>query len=436
MILNPAASKGQTSHAKINKGEDTTLTDVISAPVRAISSTRGWAATSAATIGLVFGPSTILLFLFGSFVAPLEQAFGWSRPSILFAATIASLMIMVISPFQGMLIDRFGARLIVLVSSITFSAGLAAMALMQGDIRFYYLMYALLPILAIGLWPVSYLRVVSTWFDRRLGLAIGIANGGIGLGATLLPLVVVHLIAQGNLQTAYLGLAAIVLLITLPLNLWLLHESPQTERRQDKSGIATSLSDLRSVFSERNFIVLSVAFFMLGFVNTGLVTNQIPLLIDGGATPAHAAAVQSVFGLSVLIGRFLTGVLLDYVAAKKLMSIVCVGGAVACSLYAIGSAWGVEFICAILIGAIYGAEFDVLSYVVKRFFGLAIFGRVYGLIFAVFQFGAALGATVLPLSRTYLGGYAPGLLAYALALVASAVLFLLLSPQMNAKANP
>jgi MFS family permease len=408
------------------------MSGAISVPVQTATPAKGWTATAAATVGLICGPSTILIFLFGSFVAPLEQAFGWSRPAILFAVTIVSLMIMIISPLQGMLIDRFGARLVVLVSTITFAAGLAAMTLMQGDIRVYYVMYGLLPVLAIGLWPVSYLRVVSTWFDRRLGLAIGIANGGIGLGAALLPLVVAYLIANGNLQTAYLGLAAIILFITLPVNLLLLHEAPQAEARGAKSSVAADLADLWPILKDSNFILLAVAFLLLGFVNTGLVTNQISLLIDGGATPAHAALVQSVFGLSVLIGRFLTGVLLDYVAAKRLMSIVCIGGAAACGLYAAGLTGNTAFLCAILIGAIYGAEFDVLSYVVKRLFGLATFGRVYGLIFSVFQLGAALGATILPLSRAYYGGYAPGLFAYAAALVASAVLFVLLANKGNA----
>jgi MFS family permease len=404
------------------------MTDTASSQLPMALRARGWTAATAGTIGLVFGPSTILLFLFGSFVAPLEQAFGWSRPAIFFAATIVSLMIMAVSPIQGVLIDRYGARPIVLVSTVTFAAGLAAMSLMGGDIRFYYLMYGLLPILAIGLWPVSYLRVVSTWFDRRLGLAIGIVNGGIGLGAALLPILVAYMVVNGGLSSAFLGLAAIVVCITLPLNAWLLHEAPRTDEGRSRSANASTLAELRPVLKDGNFLLLATAFLLLGFVNTGLVTNQISLLIDGGATPTHAAVVQSVFGVAVLVGRFLTGVLLDYLAAKKLMSLVCAGGAIACGLYAAGATGGMAFVCAILIGAIYGAEFDVLSYVVRRLFGLAIFGRVYGVIFSVFQLGAALGATLLPLSRAHFGSYEPGLIAYAVALLLSAALFLCLAP--------
>lgn len=384
-------------------------------------------ATTAATVGLIFGPSTILLFLFGVFVEPLSKAFGWSKPSILFAATIVSLMIMVISPLQGYLIDRFGTRPIVLISSVTFALGLGGMYFLSGNIVTFYVMYALLPVLAIGLWPVSYLRVVSTWFDRRLGLAIGIANGGIGLGAALLPPVITFAILNGSVQWAYVSLGVIVALVVLPINALFLHEAPAKHVAESRSAaLASHSGDFRDLVKTRSFIILSVAFFLLGFVNTGLVTNQISLLIDGGLAAQNAAFVQSVFGLAVLFGRFLTGVLLDYMSAKRLMSAVCIGGALACLIYASGPAGSLVFVSAILIGMVYGAEFDVLSYIIKRNFGLTAFGRTYGIVFAIFQLGAASGATLLPLSRAHFQSYTPGLTVYAVALVASGLLFLFL----------
>lgn len=397
------------------------------APLLKDTSRQAVGATAAATVGLVFGPSTFLLFLFGVFVEPLSRTFGWSKPSILFAATIVSLMIMVISPLQGYLIDRFGTRPIALISSVTFALGLSGMYFLSGNIAIFYVMYALLPVLAIGLWPVSYLRVVSTWFERRLGLAIGIANGGIGLGAALLPPVITFAILNGSVQLAYVSLGIIVILIVLPINALFLHEAKPVPAGQPTNAIvAGETEDFKSLVRTPAFIVLALAFFLLGFVNTGLVTNQISLLIDGGLTPQNAAFVQAVFGIAVLLGRFLTGVLLDYMPAKRLMSAVCVGGAVACLIYASVPVGGLVFLSAILIGMVYGAEFDVLSYIVRRSFGLAAFGRIYGTIFAVFQLGAALGATLLPLSRAHFQSYAPGLTAYAAALLICGLLFVLL----------
>ncbi len=255
-------------------------------------------ATFAATTGLVFGPSTFLLFVFGVFVEPLSKTFGWTKPSIIVAVTIVSLMIMVVSPLQGYLIDRFGARPIVLSSCFAFAIGLGGMYFVSSNISSFYIMYGLLPLLAIGLWPVSYLRVVSTWFERRLGLAIGIANGGIGLGAAILPPILTYIILNGSVQWAYVSLGIMVLVIVLPINALLLFESPAARPpRLSAHAAAQRNEEFKSLIRTQSFVILTLAFFLLGFVNTGLVTNQISLLIDGGATPQQAAIVQAILVL-------------------------------------------------------------------------------------------------------------------------------------------
>jgi predicted MFS family arabinose efflux permease len=393
----------------------------------------GWAATGAAALGLALGPSTVLVFLFGVFVGPLEREFGWQRPAIMLAMTIVALMIMVLSPIQGWLIDRVGARRLVLWSALPFAAGLVALTRVGPDIRGFYLMYALLPCLAIGLWPMSYLRVVSTWFDRRMGLAFGLANGGIGIGAALLPVAATLLMAQGDWRTALIGVALFSLVLTLPANLLWLKERPQAASARVQAGAPGGLA-FRDVLRSPSFMVLAAAFFLLGVVNGGLVTNQIPLLTDAGVSPQRAAAVQSVFGLAVLVGRFVAGVLLDHMPGQRLMAIVCAGGMLACGLYAMGVTNEWVFLCAVLVGAIFGAEFDVLAYLIKRYFGVAAFGRSYGAVFAVFQLGSSLGIALLPLSRARLGSYAPGLVAGVLLLGVCALLFLWLGSLSRAAA--
>jgi fucose permease len=104
--------------------------------------------------------------------------------------------------------------------------------------------------------------------------------------------------------------------------------------------------------STRALLVLAVAFFLFGFFNTGLLTNQISRLIGSGLRLQRAAIVQSVFDIAVLLGWFLTDVLLDDMSAEKLMSAVCIGGAVACLIYARGQAGSLVFVSAILIGSL------------------------------------------------------------------------------------
>lgn len=402
----------------------------------------GCKATAAATVGLATGPSVILVFSFGVFVTPLQSEFGWSRPQIMFGATLIALSIMMLSPLLGWLIDRFGARRVVLASGPTFGAGIGAMALLDGRIATFYLLCGVLPFLAIGLWPIAYLRVVSGWFDTRLGLAIGIANGGIGIGAGLVPLLATSLIAHGGWRACFVGLAALVLCVSLPLNLFMLRE-PQ-ERYDGKSAASNTASrgmpqaagfGFAEIVRTRNFKLLVLAFFFLGLVNS-LVANQIPMLIDFGVTPQRAAQVASVFGLTVFVGRFIVGIALDRVSAAMLMVVVCAGGLLACVIYASAATGPVVFLGAILLGGVFGAEFDVLSFVVKRYFGMRTFGRTYGVVFAAFQMASALGVMLLPLSRVYTGTYLLGLGFFAAAMAVAAASFLFLGPYLFAPDQP
>lgn len=383
----------------------------------------GWIATFAAAVGLTFSPSTIAMMGMGVFIKPLEAEFGWTRTDVALAATIISYVVMLAAPLQGLLIDRYGARRVILPSIPIFAVGLASLYFLPGDLGAFYLAWAAIAAFTLGLLPVGYLRVASGWFDRRLGLAIGVANSGIGLGSILVPLVSGFLIANYGWRIAYVSLALMVL-ATLPVCMIFLRERLGSSRGREPatlSGLGFS-----AAARTRPFWVLAAAFLFLGLVNVALITQQVPLLIDAGLTPSKAALVQSAFGVFVLFGRLVTGYLLDHFYAPSLMVVFATGGALACAIYASGTDGNVVFLCAGLIGLVVGAEFDVLSYLTKRYFGMLSFGRIYGVIYSVFQLGAGIGVLGFAMSFDRTGDYGIGLMALVCALIVSALMFLLL----------
>jgi len=143
-----------------------------------------------AMVGLALGPSVIANLTVTAYITPIEKELGWSRVDVSFAFTIVAYMIVLMSPLQGLLVDRFGSRRVVLTSIPLFALSLAAIYYTPANIYVYYLLWSLVPIAAIGLWPLGYLQAVTPWFDRKLGLALGCANAGIGVGSTLLPMLV------------------------------------------------------------------------------------------------------------------------------------------------------------------------------------------------------------------------------------------------------
>src|SRR5690606_15070895 len=86
------------------------------AATRSDASRNGILTTSGATIALALGPSVIANLTVTAYITPIEQEFGWLRSDVSFAFSLVAYMIVVMSPLQGMLVDRFGPRRVVLTS--------------------------------------------------------------------------------------------------------------------------------------------------------------------------------------------------------------------------------------------------------------------------------------------------------------------------------
>jgi MFS family permease len=386
---------------------------------------RGWLVCAGSMIALMFGPSTVAVLSLGIFIQPISVDFGWSRTQVALASTFVSYTVMLISPVQGYLVDRFGPRRIILPCIPLFALAIASLYFLPPIPWVYYAAWIAIAAVGFGIFPMSYLRAVSSWFDRRLGLAIGITNAGIGLGGAVLPLVLAEVITRWGWRSGYLAMGMLVFVVTFPAAVLFVHEKPVAVKKLLATDAYVGLS-FRDAVKTVEFKLLAAIFLLLGLINTSLVVHQISILLDAGLTLQRATLVQATFGIFVIVGRLITGLMIDYVAAPLVMLVLVLGATIACILYAFGVSGNIVFLCGALLGMVLGAEFDVLSYVLKRSFGLQSFGRLYGTIFAIFQFGAGAGAALLPLMRSSSGSYRSGLLVFSAATVACAGLLAVL----------
>jgi len=364
------------------------------------ASRNGLLTTFGAMVGLALGPSVIANLTVAAYITPIEKEFGWSRVDVSFAFTIVAYLIVAISPLQGVLVDRFGPRRVVLTSIPLFALSLAALYFTPNNMAVYYLLWAIVPIAGIGLWPLGFLQAVTPWFDRKLGLALGCANAGIGVGSTLLPMLVLGpMIAAYGWRSALLTLAVLVLVISWPVVAYCLREpSVQEAAARKASGAGKTFGfTFQQAVREPTFWMLNTGFFLLGITATSLVTQQAPLLRDAGWTAAETAQLQTTFGFGLLFARVLIGFVIDHIFAPRVLTTVSIGGAVACVLYATHPNLG--YLSALLIGFLLGAEFDVLAFLIKRYYGNLAYGRIYGVIFGLFYFGSGIGIWGLPKIR-------------------------------------
>ncbi len=389
----------------------------------------GWKVTFASMMGLMFGQSACTIFVFGVFIPYLEKAFGWGIGAISLGATLISITLMVASVLAGIIVDRISIRSLVLWSLPLFGAAVAAMSLMTSSILTFYALLVVSVLLGLGLSPVVYNKATSVWFDRRLGFSLGIANTGIGLGAALLPMVVGVIAPAWGWRTAYLVLGIVAVVVPWPTAWFFLRERKFTSSSSAALHAATSTGlSFAQTRRTAQFWLLLGGFSVLGIASVALTIHMVRILVDTGISPAQAATLQSLLGVSLIAGRIATGWIVDRMHVGAVMVMLCLIAASALALLGAGAPFDTAALCAILGGIVIGAEFDVLGYIIARYFGRRAFGAIYAPVFAVFQVTGAVAVGLLGWWRATHGSYALGLYLIAGLLVLGAGCFAKLGP--------
>jgi predicted MFS family arabinose efflux permease len=366
---------------------------------------------------MAFGGPALLLFGLGIFTKPLETEFGWSRTQLAVLAAIYTYVTMFISPIQGAILDRFGARRVILLTIPAFTAAYALLYFLPPSLGVLYLSWAVITIISAGVANASYNKALAAWFDRRLGLAVGIAVAGQGVGAAIIPALGQALIGHYGFRMAFVGLAATAFVVTAAVTIPFLHGDPSARNAaidgdESANGAAAILQigvGLRQAIRRPSFMAMAGAFFCLGFMSTAIVSHQVPMLIDSGVPPERAAMIQASWGIALIFGRVIVGFLLDRFFAPSVLIATLIGVVIGFVMYAVGVSGGANFLAAMLIGCGVGAEFDVLGYLIPRYFGRRAYGKLYGSILSAFQLGGGMGAVGLGVIRTTRGSYSLGL---------------------------
>jgi predicted MFS family arabinose efflux permease len=169
----------------------------------------------------------------------------------------------------------------------------------------------------------------------------------------------------------------------------------------------------------------------------GVSVHLVSLLSDAGLSPANAALGITVLGLSLVAGRLFAGPLLDILHGPGVAAGFVILAALGLIILASGgaSAW-MLYLAVALIGLGIGAEFDFMSFLISRYLGLAVYGRAYGLTYAAFQLGCAIGPVLLGVTFDRTGSYSPALWGLVLLVLVAAVLLVNMPRYPETSTNP
>ncbi len=363
-----------------------------------------WKVLVLSLVGILTSVSTAPLYSFGSLVLPLQERFGWSREEIqpaiafLFAAAIVSVQI------SGWLIRRYGLRPVGIISLLTLALGYLLITFIDGSIWQLYSAYTLLAFAGMGTTTVTWTQLVNLWFDRNRGLALAITLSGTGLAALVLPTLISWAIGLWGWRAGYWVLAALPLLLTLPLSIfWMRSSGPAAEVVAQEAGrrpVLAGLTLLQTVRAPRFWLCnLALLFSVTSMV--GMVTSTVPMLRDKGLSATDAAMAFSIFGISLIFGRVVVGYLVDRIWAPGVAFVVLLMPAFGCLIFsAVDSSMGTLMMASVLVGLGAGAEMDIAAFLMARYFGMRDYSRVFSLHMGII----GMGATLAPLYFAHLYG--------------------------------
>jgi MFS family permease len=398
----------------------------------------GWWIVGAAAVGLFFSEPTIAVFSFSVFLQAVSQDFHVGRGMIALAFTFHNLCTASAIPIAGYLIDRFGAKRVVIPATAVVGFVLVLVRWMGPALWQYYVFYILLGILGPASGPLPYSAIVSRWFDRHRGLALGLMSFGTGLAAIIYPPVAQYLIGHSGWRAAYSTFGVGILVVPLLVLPVFLKEDPHREGllpdgADSKVALRPAQPSVeglawREIWPSGTFWLIIVAFFLGGGSVHACILHLAPLLGDRGFSPEAAAKAVSVIGVAMLLGRGCSGYFLDRFFAPRVCAILFAQAAAGIAILAAGASGAWAIAAAFMVAMAFGAEVEVIAFLASRYFGLRSFGVAYGCGLSSFVLAGALGTYIMGAGFDRTHSYTSPLIVVFFAMALAAVLIARLGP--------
>jgi MFS family permease len=370
---------------------------------------------------------------------------GWSRDfhtpvsTLALSVTIFAFVIAAMNPIAGMLSDRMPMRRLFGLTLLLVVGFHVAIGLVTASWQIIVL-YAVVAPITISITHVGAQALVSRWFVRRRGLAMGLTAFGIALAGVLFPPVIGWMMPHIGWRATWWAFAAIIGFAALPLVVGTIRDRPRPgvdslDYLSGEEG-AVEQPSLRSrdILRSRNFWVLVAVFIFILFVNNSVSFNLAQIVLRQGFDIGVAGWLISLFSIGALAGKLGSGILADRFGNKALLIAVALVSASGLLLLMTSSGLPMLALGLALIG-MSGGVWTLLASAAAAEFGSRNFGRSYGLIMAFVPLGSA-GAPVVAYLRERHGDYSQGLALLVAAALAGALAAALLRLKTRGRPKP
>jgi MFS family permease len=399
----------------------------------------GWWVTLAFAV-MVF-LSTGIRFVVGPFLKPMVADLGLDRASFSLVVSLSLFLYGALQPLIGRVVDRVGARLLMVAGTLLLGASLASLSLVT-RLWHLYVLYGVLA--AAGLASTSHVvatAVVSRWFSRRRATALASLGGASMAGMSLLVPVAMWLVINVGWRRTYVLLGIAVVALMVPLALWVVRESPESMGltpdglpREAASGVrVVERTDVADAVQNLSFWQLAGGMFTCGFSMSLLSAHGVPMLTDHGYHPMLASWTLGILGGSSFVFAMMVGALSDRLGRRPVLAWLYASRAgIFAALFVIRDWPAALIVVAVLGGASMAGSLAMSSALAADIFGRLSVGAVFGTMFLVHQAGAASGSWLGGFLFEATGGYGAAFAAASTILVVAAIVSLTIDERPRA----
>jgi len=355
---------------------------------------RGWTIVLASVFAFCFFSS--LTAAQGVLMVPIQKDLGFDRTTFSSGVSISGIITAVLSPFFGVLIDRYGTRKLALPGLIGVSLVIGAFSMATPSASLWVGLWVLYGFATLPVKSTIWTTTVAGAFMTARGLALGVTMCGAALAQTITPPLVNWLVGEVGWRSTFLWIGpfwgGLAFLVCLPF-LRDLHLSPRgkpgsdTADRPDVPGL-TMHEAVRDPALWR--IGISTCIFM--GLTIGLLVHQFQIMVEAGVSRSTASWLVSLFGIGGIVGKLVTGVLMDRYAPNWIGGLTLASSAIA-FLLLMGAFSTLPLITLAMAvnGYASGTKLQIVGYLTSRYAGMRNFGKIFGIMAALIALGTSIG---------------------------------------------
>ncbi|MCC7485404.1 MAG: MFS transporter [Burkholderiales bacterium] len=339
---------------------------------------------------------------FGVFIDPLVEEFGWKRGDISFAYSLAFIIGLPAVVIMGWLGDRYGARPLMLFAAVLIGAGTVLLGTIR-ELWHFYLIYSLF-VGSMGHAAFSVLLpvIVSRWFYRNLGIAVGAYFAAQGLGPVIFAPLFRWMLENHGWQGSFTLIGAVLGCILAFFALFI-YGSPaarglqpygveETRPDQPAGPAAPRAGDLRDYLRQRQVWLLT-AIHHIGCVSHSVIlVHVVSMATFRGIPGVEAAGVLAAIAGASVVSRFGFSLLAERAGGRITLTISLLGQSLPVFILFFATESWVYYAFAVMFGLCYGGEMVGFPIINKQLFGAnAPLGSIYSFEMVGGGIGMALG---------------------------------------------